>query len=308
MATEPSLPSVAERGIADARDGRTDSAEAGGRRKPCGEHGWVAAGPDGRTEPASGEPSDREAILDLVRLAVRRHAGGATAVLLADSAAGGTPLAAGCLPDSDLDVVAFTEKGRSRRLAVREQGVLIELFIVRERDYPALLREARRTGLPSLARMCRDGRVVEGGRRAEAFKRAAERTLRAGPLPVTFAELDRRRWELTELADDFRHAGRPEALFVAAGLLGKTAEFVLRANDRWLGVGKWALRALEEFDPAAARSLTEAAEAFFRNDDRRPLIEVVDRSLAPFGGPLREGWTDEARFGGEMEAEPDEDA
>src|SRR5690606_18577624 len=114
MATEPSLPSVAERGIADARDGRTDSAEAGGRRKPCGEHGWVAAGPDGRTEPASGEPSDREAILDLVRLAVRRHAGGATAVLLAGSAAGGTPLAAGCLPDSDLDVVTFTEKGRSR--------------------------------------------------------------------------------------------------------------------------------------------------------------------------------------------------
>jgi len=321
MKTDQTVPSAAERTEVPerepGRDGRTeapkrregtDAPERDARKQPpARDEGEAPRGRDARAAArADAENPDHgsgegAAIENIVRRAVKRHAGEASAVLLAGSAAGCLARSNGLPPAGDLDVVAFVRAGRSRRLTVREAGVLIELFGINERDFPALLREARRTALPSLPRMCRDGRIVHGGRRAEAFARAAERTFRAGPLPVTFAELDRRRWELTELADDFRHAARPEALFVAARLLEKAAEFLLRAGDRWMGVGKWALRALEESDPAAARELTDAAEMFCRHDDRRPLLRFVDRALAPFGGPLREGWAEEARIGGRPE-------
>jgi len=230
---------------------------------------------------------------ELVRRAVKEHVKGAEAVLLAGSSVHGV------VPDNgDLDVVVFTKdhRERSRRLLVRRQGVLIEMFVITERDYPAMLREARKTALPSLLRMCRDSRVIDGGDRAGRYVKAAERAFAAGPLPVTYAELDRRRWELTELADDFRQTDRPEALFVAGKMLEKTAEFMLRAGDRWLGVGKWAFRTLEEHDPAAARELSEAADAFYRRDDRLPFLRFVERTLAPCGGPLREGWMEEAQL------------
>jgi len=230
---------------------------------------------------------------EIVRRAVKEHVNGADAVLLAGSSAHGV------VPDNgDLDVVVFTNdhRERSRRLLVRRQGFLIEMFVITERDYPAMLRKARKTALPSLLRMCRDSRIVDGGERARRYVEAAERAFAAGPLPVTYAELDRRRWELTELADDFRQTDRSEALFVAGKMLEKTAEFMLRAEDRWLGVGKWAFRTLEEHDPAAARELSAAADAFFRFGDRRPLVRFVERTLAPCGGPLREGWMEEAQL------------
>lgn len=230
---------------------------------------------------------------EIVRRAVKEHVNGADAVLLAGSSAHGV------VPDNgDLDVVVFTNdhRERSRRLLVRRQGFLIEMFVITERDYPAMLRKARKTALPSLLRMCRDSRIVDGGERARRYVEAAERAFAAGPLPVTYAELDRRRWELTELADDFRQTDRSEALFVAGKMLEKTAEFMLRAEDRWLGVGKWAFRTLEEHDPAAARELSEAADAFYRRDDRLPFLRFVERTLAPCGGPLREGWMEEAQL------------
>lgn len=231
-----------------------------------------------------------------------------SAVLLAGSAARG-PVP----PGGDLDLVVFTDdkKERSRRMLVRNQGILAELFVIAEDDYPALLREARKTGLPSLVRMCKDSRIVLGGERAAGFVREAQRIWMAGPLPVTYAELDRRRMELAELADDFHHAVRPEALFVAGKLLEKTAEFLLRAEDRWLGVGKWAHRTLEEFEPQAARDLVEAADAFFRHDRRQPLVRFIEGKLAPYGGFLREGWMEEARLPagtGKAESEEGTDA
>lgn len=258
-----------EQGGAGAASGKRTGMAAARRR---------AASPDALSLPAA------------VR-AVKKRVKQVSAILLAGSAARG-PLP----PDGDVDLVVFAcgNSERSRRMVVREGSMLLELFIIAEADYPAMVQAARKSGLPSLLRMCKDSRIAAGGARAAAFIQTAERAYAAGPEPVTYAELDRRRWELTELLDDFRHAGRPEALFVAGRLLEKTAEFLLRAEDRWLGVGKWAHRTLEEFAPQAARELTGAAERFYRHDERSPLVRFVGQALAPYGGPLREGWLEEA--------------
>lgn len=216
-----------------------------------------------------------------------------SALLLTGSAAGGS-----IGPHGDLDLVVFTSSKMesSRRMLVREHNCLMEMFVVAERDYPALLQEARRTALPSLVRMCKDSRILAGGDKAAAFVELAERTWLAGPVPVTFADLDRRRVELTEWLDDFRDGGRQEALFVAGKLLERGAEFILRAQDRWIGVGKWAYRTLAEVEPDSARRLAEAAEAFFRQDEREPLIRFLESELAPYGGLLREGWLETSRL------------
>lgn len=231
--------------------------------------------------------------------AVKARVGQVSALLLAGSAADGS-----AAPHGDVDLVVFTSavEESSRRMLVREQGHLLEMFVIAERDYAALLQEARRTALPSLVRMCKDSRIVAGGDKAAAFVELARRAWAAGPVPVTYAELDRRRVELTEWLDDFRDGVREEALFVAGKLLERGAEFILRAQDRWLGVGKWAYRTLAEAEPDTARQLARAAEAYYMRDEREPLIRFLESELAPYGGLIREGWLEYSRLAGTDDA------
>lgn len=235
----------------------------------------------------------------VIERAARMRVDQVSALLLAGSAAGGN-----VPPHGDLDLVVFTcaRSECSRRMLVREQGWLLEMFVIAERDYEALLQEARKTALPSLVRMCKDSRILAGGDKADAFVKLARQAWLAGPVPVTYVELDRRRMELTELLDDFRDGKREESLFVAGKLLERGAEFILRAQDRWIGVGKWAYRTLAETDPDAASRMARAAEAFFRRGEREPLIRFLEGELAPYGGLLREGWLEFGRLAGQDEA------
>ncbi len=83
---------------------------------------------------------------------------------------------------------------------------------------------------------------------------------------------------------------RAEGLAIASRLYEQSIEFVLRANQRYIGQGKWTIRALAEFDEEYASRLTTAFELYYQSDDRREVVALVDDYLAPFGGRYFDGF------------------
>ncbi|MEW6522211.1 MAG: hypothetical protein AB1445_01350 [Bacillota bacterium] len=60
--------------------------------------------------------------------------------------------------------------------------------------------------------------------------------------------------------------------------------FVLAVHRQWGGQGKWALRQLRRFSPGLARDFAAALEECCSHN-AGPLVELVDRTLEPLGGP-----------------------
>ncbi|MFD1721522.1 hypothetical protein [Amnibacterium endophyticum] len=111
--------------------------------------------------------------------------------------------------------------------------------------------------------------------------------LAAGPR-VERAELDARRYAVTNTLDDLLDAADAVEEAVLAGLLfQRLAELVLLANGQWLASGRWLLRRLERLDAPFAAALGSALAA----RDRAALERLTLQSLAPLGGRLLEGYS-----------------
>ncbi|MCZ8522568.1 MULTISPECIES: nucleotidyltransferase domain-containing protein [Paenibacillus] len=222
------------------------------------------------------------------------------AALLAGSAAQGE-----ATPTSDLDLVIFDESGEGplRRTYLAE-GWVIEAFVLTRDTYRYFFDQAVESAVPSLLRMCAEGRLLLGGEAAHSIIAEARRDLLAGPPPWSRQELRQARYELGETLADFEGSGsREEALFIAAKLALQLASFALRTRGQWLGDGKWLQRGLQRCDPPAAAELHDALEAYYAGASKEALASLTRRWLAPFGGILTEGYTE----GGSGEGEEDEE-
>lgn len=208
----------------------------------------------------------------------------ADVVILAGSAAYGTATAG-----SDLDVVIFDhDLEYSYRIIDEKYGRIFEVFLVSLKHYPLFLEEAQKSGIPSIIRMCMDGIViVDRGGAADIVSKARD-TWREGPFPRTDDELTYNRCEITEYLDDLRHShNRSEDLFIMNKLMETFVEFILRANGCWLGVGKWAYRALEHFDPALAAEFVRVTDLFYQTGNRKEFVDFIHEILSPYGGESR---------------------
>jgi len=199
---------------------------------------------------------------------------------------------------SDLDVIVFDPHvEHSYRIVDKKYGYIFEIFLVAWREYPLFLEAARKSGIPSMVRLCAEATVIlDDGQAAEMIAKA-RRVWLEGPKPKTFAELDRLRYEISEHLLDFSHSrSRAEDLFVIGKLIELLPQFILQANDKWQGVGKWSFRALEEYDPAVAGEFVRVLERFYQAGVKADFIAFVDEILAPYGGRQREGWMEGTDF------------
>ncbi|EXX85788.1 hypothetical protein BG53_07325 [Paenibacillus darwinianus] len=223
----------------------------------------------------------------VVRKYVNKYYPEARTVLLAGSAAQGR---AG--EGSDIDLVIFDESAEeSIRCIDRKFATIFEVFLLSPKQFPYFLKEARKSGIPSIVRMCVEGVIVIDHGQAAAWIAQAKEVWLQGPYARPLEELDQYRYEITEHLEDFANSDcRAENLFVLNKISELLGLFLLRANKRWLGVGKWAYRALEEYNPAVARQFAEAMDCFYRSGSRSEIVEFVRAMLAPYGGKLRVGW------------------
>jgi hypothetical protein len=122
----------------------------------------------------------------------------------------------------------------------------------------------------------------------------AQRLLDLGPPALAPAVLASRRYEITTLLEDLLDATAPdELLATAVKLYDALAGFALRAAGAWTGVGKHLVRRLRAADPALAADLVAAMGLLGAEPATAKALfdTAVQRTLAPYGGPLLEGFT-----------------
>jgi predicted nucleotidyltransferase len=245
------------------------------------------------TERVGGTVPDVDAVTT-ARDVVAEHFAGQTAAglvaLLAGSSARGDTRGT-----SDLDiVVVLAPPATPYRETLRVRGQLVELFVQTDvsarRCWEREAAERRNT----LADMCAHGVVLAGAERAEALRLDAAAHLARGPAALAVAELERRRYAITDGLDDLGDAAdagdADERDAVAGMLLVGVGELALAARRQWLGRGKWLIRRLRAVDRPLADRLLAAHRRVVGNGVVDDLITVADEVLAGVGGRLSEGY------------------
>lgn len=206
-------------------------------------------------------------------------------VVVAGSAAGARR------PRSDIDLLVIGPEAMlpgdavEAALTERFQGELLEVFACT----PAAFREHQEAGArrfrPLSGQLLADGVVVLDLHRNDELVAWNRALLAAGPAP-TPVELAQRRYSVTNTLDDLLDADdRIERAVLAWTLFERLSEFLLLANGRWIGAGRWLLRRLREWDAAFADDLGAA----LLGPDVGALERLTLDALAPHGGRLMEG-------------------
>ena len=218
---------------------------------------------------------------------------GARALFLAGSVMRGEATAT-----SDLDVVVvFEELADAYRESFTFGGWPVEAFVNDVESLRYFYERERKRGVPSLMRMVIEGvEVPETSEFSEALKREALEIYEAGPPPFDEAELQLRRYRLTDWVDDIRFPRSGEEL-VASGawLYQDAADFFLRSKGLWSAHSKTVPRRMGEADAGFASKFLAAFEALFAEKRSDAAVALVEEMLAPFGGTLFDGFRMDSR-------------
>ncbi|MFI6305203.1 nucleotidyltransferase domain-containing protein [Amycolatopsis thailandensis] len=201
---------------------------------------------------------------------------------------------------SDLDIVVFLDGPPAPfRETTEHEGLPVEWFCHTAESYDDFAARETAERRSPLLHMCGEGVVLldrdEFGHRTREEARAI---LRAGPPPLSLAELEDRRYGLTGQLDDLAGADDPdELIFIADRLLIAVAELVLVARGRWRSHGKWLLRRLRETDPEICRELLLGYRQAVCQGTTALLGEVAAGVLDDVGGRLHPGYRRDAPAG-----------
>jgi hypothetical protein len=207
---------------------------------------------------------------------------GAVAAFLGDGV-----LSARRTATSDLDIVVVLDGPPAPfRESLRWRGWPAELFVHDADSIEVFFARDTARRKANLARMIAGGAVladVDGA--AAAVRERAQSVLAAGPPPLSTAELELRRYGLTDSLDDLAGSSDSgETTVVCWDVWTQTAELALLLAGSWLGGGKWLLRELRAADPALADGLLRAV------GDPAALTALADQVLRRAGGRLWEGF------------------
>ncbi|WP_026828283.1 nucleotidyltransferase domain-containing protein [Exiguobacterium artemiae] len=222
------------------------------------------------------------------RLIVESHYPDCDAALLAGSFVRGQATAT-----SDLDLILFRESIKaSYRESFTFDDYPVEAFIHSSTTIRTFFRQDRERGRPSMQRMVAEGLVLRDHDLLKPLKEQAESELLTGPPVLSLTEMNRTRYFLTDLLDDFIGVSdRTDGLGIATRLLEQATDFRLRASGHWTGQGKWLIRSLAIVDPVEAKRLADAFNLYFRSDQKQAVIDLVEQWLDSHGGRYFDGFS-----------------
>ncbi len=195
---------------------------------------------------------------------------------------------------SDIDITVLFDDGFEdvHRNSVMEEGWPIEFFVHNQRAQDYYMDQDRERGMCIQSSMIATGIMVpEQQPDLLRQKKKAEAIIAAGPPRLSEADIDLRRYSLTDLADDLEGV-KDEAsrLAILASLHDRVGDFHLRAKGTWSGDGKSLVRILRANDPAYAQHFEGAFTASFRGENSVAVQKLIDQTLLPYGGRLWEGY------------------
>jgi hypothetical protein len=194
---------------------------------------------------------------------------------------------------SDLDmVVLYARLPNARRESFIFEGLPVDAFIHDGETLAWLFQGDLDAGKPAHLTMVAEGRIV--GPRPEAARQLQDRArqmLREGPPPLSTEQLEQFCYLITCRVDDLRdRRDVREGVATGAWLYLVLADFILRAQGQWAHTAKWIPRSLTAFDPELEAAFSRAFDDLFVRQDPAGVIAFAETVLAPFGGPLLEGY------------------
>jgi predicted nucleotidyltransferase len=200
-------------------------------------------------------------------------------------------------PTSDLDIVVVYERlPNAYREAFIFEGWPVEAFVHDAETVERFFESDRVRGIPATVSMVLEGvEIPEASEFSAGLKQRASEIFETGPPPLEEDEMHLRRYRLTDWIDDIRHPRSHEEL-VATGayLYGDAADFFFRSRNLWSSHSKTIPRRLREADADFAETFLSAFDALFVEKDNAPVIALIERMLAPFGGLLFDGFRKDA--------------
>lgn len=194
-------------------------------------------------------------------------------------------------PRSDIDLLVigpaemFREDAREAAHTDRFHGELFEVFACTPDVFHAHALAGVGRFRPVSAQMLVDGATVLDTGQHNELVSVVRSLIAAGPKPSP-AELAQRRYSVTTTLDDLLDAVEStERAVLAATLFQRLGEFLLLANGRWIGSGRWLLRRLLQWDETFTQQLGSA----FATTDVVTLERLTLEALEPYGGRLMEG-------------------
>jgi hypothetical protein len=223
---------------------------------------------------------DTDPVADARALVAERFPGAVAAFL------GGGVLSARRTATSDLDVVVLIDGPPAPfRESLHWRGWPVELFVHDRESVAVYFGRDASARKPSLARMIAEGVTLVDGGEAGAISERARAVLAAGPPAPGPAELEWRRYGLTDLLDDLAGStDEGETAVICWTVWTQTAQLALLLGGCWFGGGKWLLRELRAADPTLAADMVAA----IGNPER--LAVLADRVLERAGGRCFDGF------------------
>lgn len=192
---------------------------------------------------------------------------------------------------SDLDIVVFEKRVNAYRESVIKYEWMIEVFVYDLESYKPFFDSDIKRARPTLPRMLAEGMMIKHHPKIEKLVDHAKETMLAGPPKWDQKTIECHQYVLSDLIDDFigsEHVN--ESICVAATLLDKLHEFILRTNQHWVGSSKWIYREMEHFNPDITNEMFQAFQNYFQTGEKNGIINVVELALKPFGGKRFEGF------------------
>lgn len=197
---------------------------------------------------------------------------------------------------SDIDlVVVFPTLERAWREAFIEGEFPVEAFVQDPQTLAHYLHADAETGRPIMAHMVATGTVIGPQLAlAEAIQAKAARLLADGPAPFAGPKAESLLYFVSDLVEDLRDERPPaETAAAAASLYPILADLMLFGRGAWSGRGKWVPRLLRQLDGDLADAFDNAFRLAVEGDAER-LVALAESELARHGGPLFDGYRQEA--------------
>ncbi|SDY14121.1 Nucleotidyltransferase domain-containing protein [Evansella caseinilytica] len=194
---------------------------------------------------------------------------------------------------SDLDIVVFESAlPFPYRESIFFHGWPIEVFVHNQASYPLFFEEDIERAVPTHPRMLAEGITIVDRDILGPIIQKAKEIIANGPEPWPQETIYKQRYFITDTLDDLLGAhDRGEEICSANTLAAMIHEFVLRTNRRWLGDGKWQIRALKQYDGDFAEEYIHAFDVFYRTGEKEKIAAIVDKVLSPYGGRIFDGFS-----------------
>ncbi|MCL2438933.1 MAG: nucleotidyltransferase domain-containing protein [Alphaproteobacteria bacterium] len=206
---------------------------------------------------------------------------------------------------SDIDLVVVHDVDilpRAYRDSIIYQDWPVEMFVQNTNSLAYFCKKDADSGAPMLVNMIAEGHIIpEGDQYATSLQNEARKAIGAGPAALDEEKIKQRRYMITDMLDDIGDYRNMAELYGMLGwLYQELADFYLRANRKWSGKGKSIARAMKKYYPEILPEY-EAAFKEGSSGNVKPVLELADKLLAPFGGRywagLRSYAPDEANLG-----------